>query len=428
MIELVMYSVPSAASSTAPAELFVARQPILGRDKALVAYELLFRSGSANLFPAGMDPDQASKQIIGSTLSVFGLDALVGDKIAYVNVTQRILTRATYGCLPPARLVLELLETLRADEETLNACKAAQAAGYALALDDYTGQNELSGFLPYVSIIKVDFRLTDAAKREQIAKQFAGTNVQLLAEKVESEADFLTARDLGYSYFQGFFFCRPEMVSRHDIPASKVVYLQFLSELGAPELDFGRLEKVIKQDVGLSLKLLRYLKAAAFGWRAEITSIKQALAMLGERPFRRWASLLVISVLSADRPSELLPMCLLRARFCELLAPELGFKGRELDLFLVGLFSLMDAVVERPLAELLTDVALPADLVAALLPGTAPNRMRDALALVIAYERAAWEDVDSLSERLKLRDGLTKLPGFYQDALSWATATASSAA
>jgi c-di-GMP-related signal transduction protein len=202
------------------------------------------------------------------------------------------------------------------------------------------------------------------------------------------------------------------------------VYLQFLSELNRSELDFGRLERVIKQDVALSVKLLRYLKAAAFGWRAEITSIKQALALLGERPFRRWASVLTLASLSSDRPAELLSTCLTRARFCELLAPVTGFKGRELDLFLVALFSLMDAIVGRPLQELLTDVALPLDLVNALTPGGKPSRIRDVLMLVIAYERAAWQDVDALASTLQLSNAIQQLPGLYQEAVTWATTTA----
>ena len=320
--------------------------------------------------------------------------------------------------------MLELLETLRPDESTLNACVAAQAAGYTLALDDFADQPELAPFLPYADIIKVDFRVADPATRQRIAERYAGSRVKLLAEKIETEADFATARDQGYTFFQGFFFCRPEMVARHDIPTSKMVYLQFLNELNRAELDFGRLERVIKQDVSLSVKLLRYLKAAAFGWRSEITSIKQALSMLGERPFRRWASVLTLASLADDKPAELLSTCLTRARFCELLAPTAGFKGRELDLFLVALFSLMDAIVGRPLPELLTDVALPSDLVTALTPDGPPSRIRDVLSLVIAYERAAWQDVDALAARLNLSDAIAKLPALYQEAVTWATTTA----
>lgn len=419
-----MQSAPSYSRPSTPVELFVARQPIFQADRVLAGYELLFRSGSANVFPAGVNPDKASKEIIGQALSVFGLEALVGTKLAYVNVTQRVLREGMYITLPASRVVLELLETFIPDEETLAACKAAKDAGYCLAMDDFTDQPRLAPFLPLCDVIKVDFRETNQATRKRIVERYGRDGVQLLAEKVETEEEFQSARELGFTHFQGFFFCRPEMLSRQDIPISKLVYLQLLSELNRSELDFKRLEQLIKQDVALTVKFLRYLKAAAFGWRTEITSIKQALAMLGERPFRRWVSVLVMAALSADKPTELLGTCLVRARFCELLAPEIGFRGRELDMFAVGLFSLMDAVIGRPLRELLVDVAMPADLVAGLIPTGKANRIADALSLVIAYERASWRDVGTLSERLGITNSIELLPRAYQDALTWSTTTA----
>lgn len=415
---------PSEPRVSAPIELFVARQPIFERDKTLAGYELLFRNGADNFFPTGVDPDTASKEIIGQTLSVFGLEALVGDKLAYVNVTRRILLDGTYAFLPAGRLVLELLENLTPDAETLAACQAAKNAGYAIALDDFSGQPELEAFIPFCDVIKVDFRAADKAKRRVLAARYIPTGVRLLAEKIESAEDFSEALDLGYAYYQGYFFCRPEILSRHDIPVSKLVYLQFLSEINRPQLDFKRLEQVIKQDVALSVKLLRYLKAAAFGFRGEITSIKHGLALLGERPFRRWASVLAMAQLSSDRPAELLSTCLVRARFCEQLAPECGFVARELDLFVVGLFSLMDAVVGRPLRELLNDVALPSDLSEALLPSGKPNRAADVLSLVVAFERADWKAVERGCNKLALVDAIRTLPRYYQDALSWAMTTA----
>jgi c-di-GMP-related signal transduction protein len=418
-----MTKAPTDQRVSAPIELFVARQPIFERDKTLAGYELLFRTGAGNFFPAGVDPDTASKEIIGQTLSVFGLDALVGDKLAYVNVTRRILLEGTYAFLPPGRLVLELLENLRPDPETLAACQAAKNAGYAIALDDFSGQPELDAFIPLCDVIKVDFRVAGPDKRREIAERYADSPVRLLAEKVETIEDFSEALALGYTYYQGYFFCRPEVLSRHDIPVSKLVYLQFLSEINRPALDFRRLEQVIKQDVALSVKLLRYLKAAAFGFRGEITSIKHGLALLGERPFRRWASVLAMAQLSSDRPAELLSTCLVRARFCEQLARDVGFAARELDLFVVGLFSLMDAVVGRPLRELLSDVALPGDLTEALLPTGKPSRLGDVLELVVAYERADWLAVEFGSNKLGLVDSIRTLPRYYQDALSWAMTT-----
>lgn len=415
-----MTKAPTERSDSAPVEVFVARQPIFDGSQNLAGYELLFRTGAGNFFPAGVDPDTASKEIIGKTLSVFGLDALVGDKLAYVNVTRRTLLEGTYAFLPPGRLVLELLESLRPDPETLAACQAAKRAGYAIALDDFSGQPQLDAFLPLCDVIKVDFQIADPDTRMMIAKRHVGSPTRLLAEKVESHEEFEEALALGYTYFQGYFFCRPEIMSRQDIPVSKLVYLQFLSQINRPTLDWNRLEQVIKQDVALSVKLLRYLKAAAFGFRGEITSIKHGLALLGERPFRRWASILAMAQLSNDRTPELLETCLVRARFCEQLAGDAGFGARELDLFVVGLFSLMDAVVGRPLQELLNDVALPSDLSEALLPTGKPSRARDVLELVVAYERADWLAVEYGCNQLGLVDSIRTLPRYYQDALSWA--------
>lgn len=421
-----MQSEQNQPGASAP-QLFVARQPIFLSDRKLAAYELLFRTSAANVFPVGVDPDKASIDIIGHAMGVFGLDALLGPHAgAYINVTRRVMMEAVYACLPQDRFVLELLETLRPDSELIGACQSAKQAGYKLALDDFAEQPELAGFLPHVDVIKVDFRLAKSDARKRIARRFAGSAVRLLAEKVETEAELKEASALGYTHFQGYFFCKPEMVSRHDVPVSKLVYLQFMAELNRPNLDFGRLERVIKQDVALSLKLMRYLKSAAFGWRSEITSIKHALGLLGERPFRRWASVLALAVLSSDRPPELLALSLARARFCELLGAEIGLSARALDLFLLGLFSLMDAVVQRPLADLLSEVSLATDLIEALTPGGKASRMRSALELAVAYERADWAQVDQWCAQLGAAPD--RLPKVYAEAVSWAASAAQAGA
>jgi EAL and modified HD-GYP domain-containing signal transduction protein len=376
-------------SAAAPVEVFVARQPIFDQDRSVVAYELLFRSGSGNVFAADVDPDKASARVLSNALDVFGLDALTLHKPALVSATPRVLIDGQYACWPPTRLVIELESNVEPDFDTLAACSAAKAAGYSLALDGFCNQPALEPLLPFVDVIGVHFRTLTQSVREAISKRFAGTPARLLAKRLEARAEFEMARALGYEEFQGAFFSKPELVRRQDIPVAKAVYLQFLRELSRPRLDYARIEQVIKQDVGLSVKLLRYLNSASFGWRAEISSIRQALSMLGERPFRRWASLLLVSVVSADRPAELLTTCLTRARFCEQLAGDLGLQGQELDLFLVGLLSLMDALVGRPLPELLADMAVPAEIADALVPNEQPSRMREVRRRELARSRRA---------------------------------------
>jgi c-di-GMP-related signal transduction protein len=410
------------AESDPIAPLFVARQPILDSQRTVIAYELLFRAGPDQAFPANADPDRASAQVMLNAISVFGLDVLLGTRLAFINVTKRVLVDGLYACMPQARVVFELLETLRPDPETLRACEQAKAAGYTLALDDFVGQPELRAFLPYVDLLKIDLRLATGELLRKTADEFRASAFKLVAEKVETRDDFENACQLGFSYFQGYFFCRPEIVSRKEIPSSKLIYLEFLRELTRPSLNYRRLEQVIKLDVALSVKLLRYLNAASFAWRHEVTSLQQALTMLGEQPFRRWASLLAMAELSADGSRELLTTCLVRGRFCELLGSGAGLPGRELDLFLMGLLSLVDALVGRPLDELIGGLSLPADIAAALIGGDPPGRPGSVLRLVIAYERGQWDDVDTLAATLGLRTE-NELPVLYREAVAWATST-----
>src|SRR6476646_2574008 len=183
---------PKAATAAPSLDQFTARQPIFDRERKLVAYELLFRNGPTNMFPAHTNPDDASASVIARSLSVFGLDSLLGNRPAFVNVTRRILVDGAYRCFPSSRLVIELLETICPDEETLRACEQAKAEGYSIALDDFTDQPELRPFLPLVDMLKVDLRLASPEVQRQIAQKY-GSRVVLLAEKVETEAEFAAA-------------------------------------------------------------------------------------------------------------------------------------------------------------------------------------------------------------------------------------------
>jgi c-di-GMP-related signal transduction protein len=400
-------------------QVFVARQPIFDTKKRVVAYELLFRSGMDNFFPRGTDGDMASAKVIGNALATFDFDVLTAGKKAYVNVTRHVLCEGLYTILPARRTVVELLENVGADPETLAAVRAARSAGYEVALDDFVPNPSTEPFVALAQVLKVDFMSTPPPERRRIRESTRRQKITLLAEKVETLEDVRDAEAAGYTLFQGYFFQRPEMMAREDIPPSKLTYLRFLRELQAAEIDWGRIEAVIKQDVSLAVKLLKFLNSAAFGWRSRVTSLRHALVLLGERPFRKWASLIAIIGMTEDRPPELAVVSLARARFCEQLCPLTGLKGRELDAFLVGLMSSLAAMVGRPLEELLAEIGVSPDVDAALLGDTTPLGMVRALAM--AFEDASWSRASELAAKLGIPE--SALPEIAVQSLAWAADT-----
>jgi EAL and modified HD-GYP domain-containing signal transduction protein len=396
-------------------KVFVARQPIFDIRQRVVAYELLFRSGPENFFP-NVDGDIASSRVINDSLMTFGLAALVGNRKVYVNVTRRVLCEELYAVLPIRKTVIELLETIEPDEQTVAACRELKRSGYELALDDYVDRPAMDPLVALADVIKVDFLATSSEGRTALRERLPRRKPALLAEKVESAAVFREARDQGYAYFQGYFFQRPEMVSRNEIPGFKLNHLEFLRELQSSDLNFDRLEKVIRRDVSLSVKLLRFLNSAAFYWRSKVTSLKSALVLLGERPFRKWASLIAIVGIVGDGPAELVTTCLARAHFCETLCRKTGRSSLELDGFLVGMLSAIDTLVGRPLQEILQEIAVSADIEEALLRTVSPlGKMRG---IIMAYEGALWDDVASLARALSISEA--DLPDLYRESLEWA--------
>jgi len=397
-------------------DIFVARQPIFDRRRLVVGYELLFRSSAENVFGRN-DPNKASLQMMDTTLLGFGLDSLVGDKPAYFNCSRDVLVKEHWAVLPPGRAVLEVLETVVPDAEVAAACTAVKRAGYRLALDDFVFRPEYELLLPLTDVVKVDFLATRGAERGELARRFAPRGITMLAEKVENYEEFQSGLEAGYDLFQGYFFCKPEMVAGKGIPAVKTNMLRLIQEINRPEVNFDRLEELIKSEVALSVRLLRYLHSAGFGWRHEVTSIGQALRVLGERPTRKWASLVALTLIGEDKPPELLTTSLVRAQFCEQLGAEGALPERQSDLFLVGLLSTLDALLDRPMEEILSQMSVTPEIREALLGGD--NLLHDTLSLAISYDRADWQRVRSLAPRMAFPE--SGLPEAYRRAVEWVT-------
>jgi EAL and modified HD-GYP domain-containing signal transduction protein len=395
-------------------DCFVARQPIFDARRQVVGYELLFRSGSLNHF-AHDDGDEASRRLIGDSLSVFGLDALTGGKKAFINFTRDVLLGRDAYLLPPERTVVEVLETVAADEDVLDACRALKRAGFQLAVDDFVGEPGREALIELADLIKVDFRACTAEQRRLLARRFRRDGIKLVAEKVETWDEWREGVALGYAYFQGYFFCRPETLSRKTLPQWRSSYVRLMEELDRPEVDFDRIEQVIKQDASLSLKLLSYLNSSMFGYAGRGTSLKQAAILLGPDNLRRWASLTAVLGLCEGKPPELFLTSVVRARFCELIGHGAGLGHQTLDLFLTGLLSLIDAMLDRPLEVALAQFAVPRGVRDAVLKDGSPASQ--VCALASAYEHGDWGRVAEMAGALNV--SADKVAESYRRAVEW---------
>jgi c-di-GMP-related signal transduction protein len=384
----------------------------------IYGYELLFRAGLESFFRSD-NPDLATSSVVVDSFLLFGMKALTGGRPAFVNFTRNLLINDYARVLPPEQAVIEILESVEPDGEVIEACRSLTARGYTLALDDFVLNDTFSPLVDLVSIIKVDFHRTTEESRQKLLKVYGRRGIRFLAEKVETRAEFDEAIGAGYSLFQGFFFGKPETLSSREIPACKHNYWQILQAVHQPNPDFAELENIIRHESALSYKLLRYLNSAAFALRMEIRSIRHALALLGVNEVRKWISVVALAGAAEDRPSELIVTSMVRARFAELLAAETGLHERAPELFLLGLLSMMDSILQRPIADILEEVPVAADVKAALLGK--PCRLRAVHELILAYENGDWDEIGRRSEALAVDE--SAVAEAYLSAVEWASQT-----
>jgi EAL and modified HD-GYP domain-containing signal transduction protein len=402
------------SSAAKPAQLvrYVARQPILTQDEKVFGYELLFRDGVDEYFH-NPDADAASRGTLDTSL-LMGLDVLCDGRRAFINCTRDILLKDYITLLPKEQATVEVLETVPVDDLVIAACQRLKGAGFIIALDDFGVNDPREPLTKVADIIKVDFRTTKPEEYTAMVKRYASKQCKMLAEKVETQEEFASAKQAGFTYFQGYFFRRPELMQAREIPASRVNYLRLLQVISKPELEPQELENAIKGEAALCYRLLRYLNSAAFGFRNEIKSIRHALAILGEREVRRWLRLVATLSASEGRPSDLVLSALVRARFCELLGSTV--KHGDSDLFLVGLFSLMDAILEVPMGLVLEGISLDAETKAVLLGQQCSlTPIRD---LMVAQEAGDWKGVIDANTHLHLPENL--IADNYWKAMQWA--------
>ncbi len=404
-------------------ERFLARQPIFDAKLQVVAYELLFRSDLDNYCKA-IDHDFASSTVIADSVLLFDLPQLTGGKGAFVNMSRAGLLAEHARVLPPDLATIEILETIEADEDVVEACRQLAAAGYRLALDDFTDPPGAQPLIDLADCIKIDVLSTPPDRVAEMAHRLRRPGLKLLAEKVETREDFDRNVALGFDLFQGYFFERPVIVSARDVPGFKATYLELLREINREPYDINRVERILKHDVSISYKFLRYINSAAVGLRNRVSSIRETLLLLGVRQSRALASLWTLAGLGQDQPETLLTTSITRARLCEALAPLARMAGRDSELFLTGMLSLIDVIVGRPMETLIAELPVSEAVRQALVEQQ--GELYPVLDCVMAYERGNWERVSELTSQLGVN--AATLPDLYLKVIAEGAAVGQEAA
>ena len=390
----------------------VARQPILDQQSQIFGYQLLYRSEPDTGTDGG---DRHGARVLSDAILGVGLDALTSGLRAFVSLTHHLLVDGAGTLLPPDKTVLELHNDMPVDDQVVETCKRMHADGYALAIQGFVPGGSSEALLPFVQYVKVDSRQSGAASMRMTAMRLRTRPLKLIAESVETAQTAELARAAGYHYFQGYYFCRPTTFARSPLPARRLAYMNLLSALNRPNLSLDEVENLVKHDLSLSYRVLRSVNSAAFGLRQEVTSIRRALVLLGVAQIRKWASVWTLAGLSDGGTPEAVSVALVRARCCELI----GEQTKDPDAgsyFLLGMCSLLDVILQRPMRDALADMPLPASISDALLGGS--NQARTVLDAVAAHEQGDWDKAADGARRLGLSD--EGLPTIYANALQWA--------
>lgn len=394
-------------------DVFVARQPIFNKKKEIFAYELLFRTGLSNAFP-DIDGSKATTSLLSSSFFTSGIERISGGKRSFINFNEQLLLNRYPAMFPKENIVVEILENVAPTEDVIKAVRELKEDGYTVALDDFIYEEQFDSLIELADIIKIDFLMQDKEKVKTMTDGLKKFQCKLLAEKIETYDDFALASAMGFDYFQGYFFAKPEVLQNKDILANNMALLQLLDEVNRDEIDTRKVEELLQQDVSTSFKLFNYLNSAYFSRIQPVSSIRQAMAFLGAKGLQKFISLVVIGQLSSEKPGELIRTSILRARFLEQIGIQAEADSGEL--FMLGLFSLLDAMLDREMKELLRSIPLSEKVKSAL--GNNYGEYAPYLELVKGYETGNWAQFEKSLATLNVMPEV--VVDAYLDAIGWA--------
>lgn len=396
--------------STNRVDALVGRQPIFNRKLRVIGYELLFRHSREAVTAEFDDADRAVSNVIVNSFMEIGLKRMVGEKLAFINMSRRFFAGDYEFLLPRDHVVLEVLENITLDRGMVDRIREFSDKGYRIALDDVTDPERVEPLLDVVDIVKVDIIEIARDKLRPSVEELKKSNIKLVAEKVETYRELELCRELGFNYFQGFFLSKPKVIEGHRSVDTHFQLVKLLTKLQNPDVRFSEIETIISRDVSLSYKLLKLINSAYYSVPVEVKSVRDALVLLGLRKIRSWMSLLILSRLG-NKPRELTVTAMIRARMCELLICTVDMDKRE-TAFITGLFSVLDALLDMKMDDVLGSLPLSDSIRSAILEYE--GELGEVLRCVIAYERGDWDKVS-----FKDLDILS-IGECYLEALDWA--------
>lgn len=393
-------------------DIFIARQGIYNSLNKVVAYELLYRNSLKNNFTPFIEDEIATYKVI-ENISSFGLETLTDNKIAFVNFSEQLIIKNIATLLPKENIVIEVLETVSPSPEIIHKLSSLKDLGYYIALDDVIDAKHILKFIGVIDIVKVDFLLSSKISREEIAYVCKKYNIKMLAEKIETEEDLEEAKELGYEYFQGYYYSKPSIFLGKDIAIKNTSIFMLLVELVREDYDIDKVEYVMKTDIALTYKFLRFINSSYFSFLQEIKSIKQAIMLIGREELRKWLSILSVVEMSSTN-DEYAKNIIIRAKFCEEIAKALKVK-EDASAFMVGLFSNIHLMIEKDINYVVDNLPLNVEIKKALLGDE--NMFRDILDLALAYEDIDSDRIGKLCNKLCISEG--SLWGLYCKSIEW---------
>jgi c-di-GMP-related signal transduction protein len=373
--------------------LYIARQPIFDRSMNVVAYELLYRSSDENFYSCE-DGDKATLAVINNTTMGFSLSELTQGKRAFINFTRKLICDEAPTMFDPSEIAIEVLEDIVPDDELRVSLSKLRDMGYMIALDDFVYGTDHDALLHMTDIVKVDFIGSDKSDRKRIIEENVSRDMLFLAEKVETREDFEHAMELGYHFFQGYFFAKPSLLKKPNLKPIGGAAMGAAIEVAKEDPDIRKLAEMVESDLSLSYKLLKFVNSPVYRGISRISSIYDAIVRLGIVEMKKWISIIILIGFSDKAPSELISCSLIRSRLFKALSVGMGNEHMQNDSFFVGMFSMIDVIMERPIDEILSELPL-SDRVKEALMGMCPQSAI-MLRIVESYEMGDWLQFEKL--------------------------------